>query len=449
MNPETQQPSYTPYPGNTPQPIAPQGTPGGQGDSKKRLVIIGIVILLVLAIGSIVFWLFASGKKSNDNTGKNNDSSPAYTAQPVTIGTAPQPVTYMGNQMYDACNFIPLDLMKKHVGEYERSFNSLGGSKTLKEPLGIEHEYFDRNLSTILGEDGTPRGPSVAVSETGVDTSVRLQSFASIGESNCLYGQNNFKTRLLQVIVSQPPKPLHPKLLERFAELKAKGLMPGTEQGVEIYIEEVKEGDDTLFTALRKGNVVVFLSTRNRPLMEALLIPSIQRLNQAPTGNMTTTYPQPYTKLTNVCDLLPADDFERLMGKPADAQVGETLTVTESEPNTAKRECRRVEVQRLKEGEISSVSLELTESRTEKQTKDRLGTIKADKYNKLKDLNNLGDEAYAVTNTIIGDRYSILVRSGKVLIKIESNGETKDKNVDAFLSRTLPVAQKVLENYKK
>ncbi|HEX8763297.1 MAG TPA: hypothetical protein VF733_06110, partial [Candidatus Saccharimonadales bacterium] len=258
MNPETQQPSYTQYPG-APQQVAPapQLPDGAQRGGPKKTVSLIVAVILILLIGGAVFWLLGFGKKTTDQADKT-----VPTGTSVSIGNADKPVTYMGNQMYDACNFLPVDLIKKHVGEYEKTFNNLGGKNFLKEPLGVEHTYYDRDLSAILGKDGTAREPGTAISEKGIDTNVRLQSFASLGDSNCLYGQgDSFKTRLAQVYVIQPPKPLHPKLLDRFAELKAKGLMPGTEQGVEIYVEEVKEGDSTIFTALRKGNVVVFLST--------------------------------------------------------------------------------------------------------------------------------------------------------------------------------------------
>ncbi|HEX8763250.1 MAG TPA: hypothetical protein VF733_05875, partial [Candidatus Saccharimonadales bacterium] len=172
---------------------------------------------------------------------------------------------------------------------------------------------------------------------------------------------------------------------------------------------------------------------------------------QAPAGNMTVTYPSPYSKLTNACNLLSADDFGRLFGKPSDALVNETLYLTESEPKTALRQCQRIEVERLKEGEISSVTMGLSESRTEQQTKDRLSAIKTDKdKNEVKKLDKLGDEAYVVSTGILDkDHHKILIRSGKVILSIESNGEKKDTSVDAWVSRNLPIAQKILANYKK
>jgi predicted Fe-Mo cluster-binding NifX family protein len=229
-------------------------------------------------------------------------------------------------------------------------------------------------------------------------------------------------------------------------ELKQKGKLAIESRGVQVYIEPVQKGDVDYTVILKKDTTVVFFSSLKNELVQAASDEIVKKLAQAPTGPTTTEYPALYSKLTSACALLPAADFERLLQKPASSLATETLALTEVEKDTASRECTRIEVERLKQGEITNTRISLFESRTEPQAKERIAAIKSKEGTTVTALKDLGDEAYAIAT----DRgYSIVIRSGKVALGIKSDGETKDTNVGAFLSRTQPIAALVFANYKK
>lgn len=442
MNPDMQQPivtpSYTPY--TTPEP--PQGN---TGKKKLMLIIAGIVVLVAGSVAAF-FLLRPDAKPAN----KETSSGKAGTGSPVTFSKADRAVTYAGNAMYDACNFLPVSILQKHTGEFDKSYKSLASGFRLKDPLVIDHGYYDRDISAIIGKDGTAREPGTLITETSNSNAIRASSFMSIGDSYCMYGQGqNFNSSLAKVYVLQPPKPIHPSLAGYLAELKKGGQLAEVIQGVEVYIETPKEGDDAIAAMFKKGNVIVFMSSRNADLLQAAIEPVVDGLNKPPAGRMLAKFPDAYSKTINTCDLLPASDFQRLFGKPASALTSEFINLTESEPYTSYRECSRIEDERLKEGEISSARIQLTESQTEKQTKQRITTIKEDTNNKLTPIKDLGDEAYAVTTTLAGTRRQMIVRVGKVLFTIKTEGEVKDASDESFIARTVPVAKTVVANYKR
>jgi hypothetical protein len=448
VNPEYQQPSFTPVqPVQTPGDMQPAALPPlpKPKRSKKRLAILIAVALLV--IGGVLFFIFSGSKK----TDKDSQQSTNHGPQVITFSAAKDAVTYAGNPVYDACNLFPIDLVKTHIENYKETLASLGGDKKLKDPLVMEHGYIDRSVPAIQGKDGIPREPKKGISETKVDSSIRSPAFISIGDSHCQYGQGqNFNTEVAAIYIMQPPVPLPPQLVSYLAELKQKGRMAIESQGVEVYVEPVVEGDSVNTSIFRKGNTVVFMTSRKFELIQAASEAIVNTLSKPPAGPMIVTYPSMYSKMTDSCALFPATDFERLMGKPSSAVISEELGLTEWEDATTHRECTRIEVERFKEGEISSVRTTLEESRTEEQTKNRVNALKSDKDNKTTALNGLGDEAYVVTNNLLSTpRYSIVIRVGKMLITVESNGESKDTNVDSFTSRTQPVAKVIVENYKK
>ncbi len=433
MQPDNQQPVYP-----TSVPEAPQ-----KQSSKKWLIIIIIAVVLLGAIGA---FLLLGKKKSGDKAA----DQPKNTGSTVVFGSSPNPVTYAGNKIYDACNFVPIDLLKTHIGDYSRAFDSMSTDKRTNEPLIIDHGYIDRTVPEALGKDNQVREPSIGIGETSVDRSVRAASFYNIGDSHCIYGQGkNFSSEFAAVYVVQPPARLDPTFAAYLDELKRTGRMAIESQGIQVYIEPVKEGDTTNTGIFRKGDTIVFMTTRKFELLQAASETIVAALAKDPAGPATITYPPFYSQLTDSCALLPAGDFQRLMGKPSSAVISEEWGVSEWGVNTARRECTRIEVERLKEGEVSSVRTELTESRTEGETKDRLAALKNDEYSKATPLKDLGDEAYTITREIGNINRSIVIRSGKVLITVESGGETKDANTDAFVSRTLPVAKVIFKNFKK
>lgn len=429
MNPDYQDPS----------PFTQQPQPQR---SKKKLFIIAGVLVAVVAIAVAAFILWPKPQQQNNQQAANKNE-PAS----IKFGTEKDPVVYAGNKMYDACNMVPISVLNAHVGKFEETSKSLGGEKKLNDPLMIAHGYVDRSIDAVQRGDDKAREPGTLVSETGIDNSVRARSFMSIGDSHCTYAQGrNFNSSLAAVYIIQPPQPLHPKLVAYLDSLKAQGRLAIEAQGVQVYIETTKEGDDSYIAIFRKGNVVVFLKSLNYPLIQAASEEIVKNL-QAPAGPMTITFTGPYSGLTDTCKLFTATDFERAMGKPASAITNEEVGLTELEEKTAGRECRRIEVERLREGEVSSTNVRLAVSRTEDQAKSNLKALKeAQADNTITQLNGLGDEAYAITHGFT-KRHSIVVRLKDTLITVESDGEVKDADQRAFLARTEPIAKTVIKNY--
>lgn len=438
MNPQTPNDFLTPI-SQTPEP---QPTPP---ENKKKLwLMIGVAIALVVIIGVAAF-LLSKGTpeaKKENSPAKNEPTS-------IKFGTEKETPSYAGNKMYDACNLMPISFLKTHVGEFEESLKKLGTDIRLKDPLMLEHGYIDRSISGIQGDDNKAREPGTLVSETGIDSTVRAGSFMSIGDSHCQYAQGrNFNSNLASIYVIQPPQPLHPKLIAYLDALKAGGRMAIESQGVQVYVEELKETDDAYAAIYRKGDVVVFLKTLNFPLIEAASDEIVKNL-RSPEGPLITTFTGLYGQLADTCKLFTADDFKKILGKPASAITNEVIGLTELDPKTAVRECTRIEVERLKEGEISSTNVKLAVSRTEDQAKTSLSDLKKKTTETTANpLKNLGDEAYVITEGFTKNR-SIVVRIKNATLTVISNGEVKDADEAAFTSRTLPIARTVVEKYEK
>lgn len=428
MNPDYQNP--------TPFMRPPQPNRG----KKKLFLIIGGLVALV-AIAATAFLLLPKAQQKNDQQAVNSNE-PAS----IKFGTEKDPVTYAGHKMYDACNLMPISVLNAHVGKFEETSKSLGTDKKLDDPLMMDHGYVDRNITSVQSGGDKAREPGTAVSETGIDATVRARSFMSIGDSHCTYAQGrNFNSSFAAVYVIQPPQPLHPKLIAHLDSLKAQGRLAIESQGVQVYVEPTKEGDDSYVAIFRKGGVVVFLKSLNYPLIQAASDEIVKNL-QAPAGPLTTTFTGPYAKLTDTCKLFTASDFERALGKPASAVTSEEISLTEVEDKTAARKCTRIEVERFREGEISSTNIQLAVSRTEDLAKNSAKTLKDNKDDTVLPLRNLGDEAYAITDGF-SKRHSIVVRVKNALLTVESSGEVKDADLQAFIARTEPIAQTVVKNY--
>lgn len=434
MQPETQQPMFSSYQAPTPSVEPPKGP-------RKKLLIIILATVVVLTLGIGAFFVL-SGNKSKQKDAAKNQAAPA---KPITIGAVPTAVTYAGNKVYEACNMIPLSVFQDKVEKYKDTtvFNS---GTLLDDPLMIERGYIDRDIPVVLGTDGGAREPSVSVSETSVDTSVRAQSFMSIAHSYCKWGQGlTLGTRFAEVYVIQPPAQLHPKFLGYLDELKQKGKLASQTQGIDIYVPDPKQGDDQVVGIFKKGNTVVFLASRLAPVLEGATATIVNVLSKEPTGPMTATYPAPYQSVVSPCDLFTASDFERLLGKPASAVTDEMIALTETYKGTTHRECTRYEVERLRQGEVTNSRVTLMESRSEDQSKIQISDMKNKSGVTAAQLADLGDEAYTLSSDF---EKSIVFRVGKRIVKVTAQGETKDTNMQTFSQRTLPVAQLVLKNLK-
>lgn len=407
--------------------------------SKKKLLILVTVVIILVAIGIGIFLMLRS-RKAGDTAG------PKVPAKPVTVGVLPNAITYAGHKVYDACNLIPLSVFQNSVENYKSTtvFNS---GTLLNDPVMIERGYIDRDIPVPLGRDATAREPGTLVSETGIDTSVRANSFMSIGDTYCMWGQGEtLGTTFAKVYIVQPPKPIHEKLNGYLNELKQNGGYIGEELGVQIYVEKVKEGDNKVIGIFRKGDTIVFMASHISSVLEAATPELVKALSKEPTGPMTVTYPLPYENITNPCELFTAADFERLLGKPASSVTQDTIGLTERARGTAQRECSRYEVERLREGEVTTSDVILMESRSVEQAKLQLADLKAKFDATVTSLPNLGDEAYLLSSNF---EKSIVFRIGDRNVKVITQGEAKDTNIDTFKQRTLPVAQVVLSNLKK
>lgn len=435
MQPETQQPTFSAYPTPTPG-IEPPKSP------RKKLFIIIAVTIVIIALGIGVFMVLQGNKAAQ----KDEAKSKLPPAKPITLGAKPAAITYAGNKVYDACNMIPLSVFQDKVEKYKDTtvFNS---GTLLDDPLIIDHGYIDRDIPVPLGKDGTAREPSISVSETSIDTSVRAESFMSIGSSHCFWGQGRtLGTKYAEVYIIQPPAQLHPKFLNYLDELKQKGKLASQAQGIDIYVQDVKQGDSKVVGIFKKGNTVVFLASRLAPVLEGATFSIVDVLSKEPTGPMTATYPFPYQNMVDSCDLFTASDFERLLGKPTDSVISEMVALTETYKGTAERECTRYEIDRVREGEVTNSRVTLMESRSEAQSKIQISDMKNKSGVTAAQLSGLGDEAYTLSSNF---EKSIAFRVGKRIVKVETQGEIKDADMQAFSKRTLPVAQLVLTNLKK
>ena len=426
-----------------PQPIFSGPPQVPQKKSRKKLIIsIGAVIFL-LVVGGVGAYLFLKPKPAQNDSAQQNSGFKA-----VEFGTEAAVPTYAGNKMFDACNVIPQSLLEKHVEGYKDVYESLGTDRTLEHPGTFEHGYIDRNIPNVLGDDGQPREPSISISADKVDSSVRARSFMKLADSHCLYGSGiAYNLQYVQVHIIQPPTPLHPKLLALLDDLKKQGRLLVEVEGVQAYAD-VQEGDSEMVLILKKGDVVMFIASKYVDLVQEASDLAAQMLVKGPVGPMTAKYPAPYANLVNPCNLFSADDFERLLGKKADSITAETLHLTETEAKLAERECGRYEVQRLREGEVTTSRIILGEARTEQDAKTHLAALKAE--GTATPAAGLGDEAYVIAiNGNTPYPYKYVIRVGKMLVKVVSTGEAKDTSTQVFAERTLPMAKVVVGNLKK
>lgn len=426
------------------QPEIPQpmfsGGPEAPKKSHKKAIIISIVAAVLVILGVLTYLLMVNSKPSEP-------AKTAHTFKPIQFGTESETVSYAGSKVYDACNMLSQSVFEKHVDQYAETTKTLGSDKTLESPVMMDHGYIDRTIPTVLGRDGVAREPSVTVGETSVDSTLRARSFMNIADSYCMYGQGaSFNLKLAEVYVIQQPTPLSDKLVGYLSDLKQKGRMVAESQGVQVYVETVEEGDSQHIVILKKGTTVVFVGSSKSEVVQAASDEVVSVLAKEPTGPMTATYPEPYQGLKNPCQLFSASEFEQLLGKPASSITLETLALTEVEENIAQRKCTRHEVERLRQGEITTSIVTLAEARTEDQAKKRIAAIKGAEGATSSSVADLGDEAYLVATE---RENRIVVRSGKQVVEVTTSGEAKDASPEAFSGRTLPVAKQVLTNLKK
>lgn len=426
-----------------PQPMFTSGPEESPKKSRKKLII-GIIIAVVLLIaGGVAAFVLLKPKAA-----VQQQNAPTTSSKFVEFGAENTAFTYAGHKMYDACNVLPQSLLEKHVEGYKDVYEALGTDRILQNPVNMEHGYIDRNIPTVLGKDGQAREPSISISTDKVDSTVRARSFMSIADSNCRYASGiAFNLQYVQVHIIQPPTPLHPKLLALLDSLKQRGQLIIEVQGVQVYLD-VEEGDSEIVMVIKKGDVVMFVASKYKNLIQEASDIAAAVLAKEPTGPMTAKYPGQYAGLTNPCTLFTADDFEKTLGKKASSITNETINLTETDKNYITRVCTRYEIERLKEGEVTNSSITLGEARTENDAKAQINGMKAKSPGTP--VPGLGDEAYLLGTP--GDTLKslkLIVRQGKQVLEIISQGEAKDASAEAFSARTLPVAKIVMSNLKR
>lgn len=233
------------------------------------LIIIAAVVLLAGGAGA---WWFFTQKPANNGGEISENPAPSSTNR-ITFGQASKVTSYAGNKVYDACNLIPQTFFEEKIEKYGDVAKRLGTDDQVDKPIMMDHGYIDRDIPNVLGKDGIPREPSTSVSETGVDSSVRAESFVNLGDSYCIYGQGKtFGTEFAKVYVLQPPMPIPAKLTNYLNEIKQKGRMVAEVQGVQAYVEEVKPGDSEYVTIMKRETLLLLLPARyGRFWMQATL----------------------------------------------------------------------------------------------------------------------------------------------------------------------------------
>lgn len=424
-----------------PQPLFSNGPTEPPKKSRKKIIIGICAAVLILIVAGVIAFFVLKKEKPQDSTKQAGD-----TIKAVQFGYEKEPIIYAGNKIYDAC-MLPQSIFEKHVEEYKDLSGWFGGDKVLEHPIKVDHGYIDRSISTVLEGDKKAREPGMTISETGVDSTVRARLFMSIADSYCHYGQGIASNlQYAKVHIIQPPTPLSSKLTDYLNKLKQEGRLAIETEGIQVYVEPVKEGDTENIVMIKKGETVVFVASPYFNIVQEASDIVAAILAKDPTGPMTAKYPAPYANLTNSCELFKADDFERLLGKQADSVTLETINLTEVDQHVAMRECSRYEVERVRQGEITTSDIALFEARTEAGAKAQMNAMKTKNEAKASSISDLGDEAYLVSTE---RKNTIIVRVGNRFVEVVTSGETKDATPEAFNTRTLPVAKVVVENLKR
>src|SRR5919199_1186400 len=161
-----------------------QQNPQDNLKNKKKLWIIWGVLtgLAVLALIIVVILMNISPQPTTSRK-KAPDS--------FSLLPGKEPIMYAGNQVYDACNLISFDTVRTHIKNYQTLLDSIKTNQRPVQPLVIEHNYIDRNISTILGNDGQARAKGTIIGATDEG----ISQFTSLSDSSCWYGQGEGLSR--------------------------------------------------------------------------------------------------------------------------------------------------------------------------------------------------------------------------------------------------------------
>lgn len=419
----------------------------------KLYLAVGAGVLLVILF--VVFVVVGGGDKQPGGA-----KTPA-TPKTLKARFEPTALSYAGNPVYDACSLLTLNTVKKHVDSYKSILANLGTDKVASDPLKLEHNYVDRDIPASLGNDGQPRPAGLTAGP---------RAFASVFDSSCVYGQGDEigkRTEFASVYVTQKPTPLSPEFLAYLASIDAQ---KQTYVQLDAYPVAPAAGDDffSVIMVPHDKRLAVIFRTANKDLAAAGADEIGKKLEAAPSGPLSLTYPAPYQYLVNPCGLLTAPEFARVTGKPASALAQETLYLTDINTLSVAealhplvsgvRTCRRVEVDRSLTDNIAATSVTLRQFRNEASAKKYVQDLKADDIDGLtvKPVPKVSgaSEAYVKAdddpNPAVSG-YTFEMRIGTAIISLQVDGDVlrADSSAEAYAARLLPAARAAAQHYQQ
>lgn len=434
-------------------PEQPQQSPKS---SRKKYIIIAIISTVVL-IGIAVALAVLLKINSTPQSAQKDQAIDQVASKEFKIQNVGAPINYAGSKVYDACQFISYDTMRKTVENYQAQLDTIGTGQRPVEPLVIEHRFVDRDIASPLGKDGQARQKSTTINGDG---KVDADNFISTADSNCWYGQGediafggSGKT-FAKVYVSQPPTPISQEFQGYITNLTKTASESGTDMYVSPGLDSAKFA--TVLYVNQSKNTVVLLKAGTPALVEAMTTDIVAALRADPQGPLTVEYPAPWNGLKNPCSLLSAEDFEKFTSKTASALAEDSVTLTTLDGGLMQRSCARLEVERTDGTEISESQVTVRMARDAKAAEDYTKHVKNDdtdsvKVEPIKQTIQGTDEVYVRAlgaSTIRA--YELEMRIGAAIVSV--NVETDaglDTSVDAYAQRMLPVATSVLAKLNK
>ncbi|HEX6461667.1 MAG TPA: hypothetical protein VFZ58_00145 [Candidatus Saccharimonadales bacterium] len=427
---------------------------------KKLWLMIAVVasVLLLAVAAAVVFFTRAP----QTATPANNQQAQKPASDLFAFGADSPAKTYAGSSVYDACNLISLNTLKKTIPNFTKLLNTVGTDERASNPVMLEHNYIDRDIASPLGSDASPRQPGTVVNEKpGV---VSTDPYISLADSSCSYGQTGdqkfiqnslINSPFAQLYITQKPTPLAPQFLN-FVKSQKK-FEEHSFKDIDVYPMPTKDSNGyyaTLFVKKDQSAAVIF-KTGIAALLDAASDDIAAALSKAPTGPLTITYPEPYQQLTDPCSLLSADEFTRFTNKPTGALANEAIFLTEVGSNSIRRECERLEIDRdILKSNITQSRVTLRQVRSLEDAKQFTADEKKNSLYEVTSLKAkiaLGDEAYikkAKTVSALENPYNLVIRKGGAIINLEMSLDKQDASADAFEGRIIPVAQAVLSNFE-
>jgi hypothetical protein len=420
--------------------------------SKQKWIVVGIISGIVLLVIAIILTILLMNKPKEPTP---PPSEKQEVSKEFTIVPGDTALSYAGNKVYDACDLISFDTVRKNITDYQKILDTIGTDQRPTQPLTIDHDYFDRDIPAVLGKDGAERAKGTVIGASG---NVGISAFLSTLDSNCWYGQGegislgSGKT-FVKTYVIQKPTPISGELLAYINSLKPYG----TENGVTIYLESGPDnsGFATIIAINEAKDTVAVFKTGSQKIAEGAANDLIKALSQPPKGPLEVTYPKPWQAMPNPCELLTAADFERYTGKPASALAEDRISLTDVGDNQMQRRCERLEVERLNAGEISKSDVTVRIAKNAEAAKSYVVGLKTAENDltevyPLKQTIEGADEAYVKKDQFTGNNNSLEMRIGEVFLAVNVVGEAgAEDSIEAYTERMLPIAKELLERFKK